>query len=317
MRVHVNISTCCVLLFAGFGVSAGAQTSAARAQAAAQTPVPAKAQDARDTGPAAALVDALTAACRADDAQFAKSLTADNTTAFNELPAEQRKMLLQRFSLSSEAGKPLRSADQNGQQVLRCESPAGIAEFRLGEARLRENLAFVPVTVVEGAAAEFGMVREGGKWKVLSLGLLLIDIHELSAEWSEQETLTKEDAAVNNLQTLADAVLKYRSAFGYLPDTLVQLGPGPTDTITPDLASLVGTSLAAGDDSGYSFRYRMISLPDAGTPEFEMTATPDSYGTSGKRSFFRDSGGNIHAADRKGQPAGPDDPTMKTESAAP
>ena len=313
MGTRTHHSACCALLLASFGV--GTQATAPRAQTG-QAPAQRQSEDAHDAGPAAALVDALTAACRVDDAQFAKSLTMDNAKAFEELPEEQQKMLLQRFSLSSEAGKPLRSADQNGHAVLRCESPAGVAEFRLGETRLRENLAFIPVTVVDGAAAEFGMVREGGQWKILSLGLLLLDIHELSAQWSEQETASKEDRAVNNLQTLADAVTKYRNAFGYLPDTLVELGPGPTDTITPDLASLVNAALAAGDADGYSFRYRMISSPDAGNPQFEMTATPDSYGKSGRRSFFRDAEGDIHAADKQGQQAGPDDPTMKTENAS-
>jgi hypothetical protein len=306
MRLLYLSSAVCVVALASFG--AAAPVAFAQAQESHETSLA--------TGPAAALSDALSAACRADEAQFAKSLTAENAAAFGKLPPEQRKNLLQRFSLSSEAGKLLRSSDPSGRTVLRCESPAGIAQFRFGETQVRENLAFVSVTVIDGASAKFGMIREGGGWKLLSLGLLLLDIPELSAQWSEQEMTAKEDAAVSDLQTIADAVTKYRNAFGYLPDTLVQLGPGPADQITPDLASLLSAPLAAGDDAGYSFRYRMLSLPDSGSPRFEVMATPDDYGKSGRRSFFRDADGDVHAADKQGAPAGPDDPPLQTEKAA-
>jgi hypothetical protein len=305
-RMAFSLGRLTVLAFLLAATSIGAH-----GQAAPPTETP------HDTGPAAGLADALAAACRADDAQFAKSLTADNGAAFGKLSPEQRARLLERFSLSSEAGKALRSSDQNGHTVLRCESPGGVAEFRFAEARLRENLAFVSVTVVDGASANFGLVREGGSWKLLSLGLLLLDVPELSAQWSEQEMTEKEDAALRDLQTIADAVMRYRNAFGYLPDTLVQLGPGPTDQITPDLASLVSALLAAGDSDGYSFRYRMISPPDAGDPRFEVMATPDDYGKSGRRSFFRDAEGNVHSSDKKGVPASPDDPTLPADKTQP
>jgi hypothetical protein len=42
--------------------------------------------------------------------------------------------------------------------------------------------------------------------------------------------------------------------------------------------------------------------------KFEATATPKSYGKTGRRSFFLDETGQLRAADRKGQPATPEDP---------
>ncbi|HEX7957602.1 MAG TPA: hypothetical protein VF508_11700, partial [Pyrinomonadaceae bacterium] len=42
--------------------------------------------------------------------------------------------------------------------------------------------------------------------------------------------------------------------------------------------------------------------------KFEATATPKNYGKTGRRSFYLDETGTLRAADRKGQPATPDDP---------
>jgi hypothetical protein len=49
----------------------------------------------------------------------------------------------------------------------------------------------------------------------------------------------------------------------------------------------------------------------ATSDKFEATATPKTYGKTGRRSFFLDETGTVRAADRKGQPATADDP--KTE----
>jgi hypothetical protein len=277
----------------------------------AQSPAPADAQ--APAGPAAALMDALTAACRADQSQFANSFTADNAAAYRALPAAQRQMLLERFSLSSEAGKPLLSSDPGGHPVLRCEAPGGVNEFRLGEPRVRENLAFVPVTVVDSQQADFGMVRENGQWKVLSLGLLLLDIPKLAAQWADQDMAARETQAVAALQTLANAIDGYRRAFGKLPDSLAQLGPSANGQITPDQASLVTAALASGDDGGFHFRYRVVSAPESTDPRYELGAMPEEYGKTGRQSFFRDASGELHAADRRGAPADAQDPAYDAQ----
>jgi hypothetical protein len=44
--------------------------------------------------------------------------------------------------------------------------------------------------------------------------------------------------------------------------------------------------------------------------KFEVSATPKSYGKTGRRSFFLDQAGIFHAADHKGQPATSDDPAV-------
>jgi type II secretory pathway pseudopilin PulG len=307
MRSRSNLRHRPTAIFAAaiFAVLFGAAPS--RAQDQAQAPPP--------EGPAAALSSLLSAACKADQSEFASYLTTDNATAFRALPETQRTQLMKRFSLSDSAGRPLLSSDEKNNIVLRCETEDITIEFRFGAPRIRENLAFIPVDVVDAQSAQFGLVREGGNWKLLSLGLVLIDISQLSVQWAEQDLESREAAAAETLRVIADAVETYRRAFGKLPDTLAQLGPAPKDQVSPDQASLVDAQIAAGEKGGYRFRYRNASAADADTPSFELTATPAEYGKSGRKSFFLDTAGKIHAADKRGAMAGASDAVISDEKA--
>jgi type II secretory pathway pseudopilin PulG len=274
---------------------------------------PAHAQEARDSEPAAALSAALAAACRANQDQFAKYLTADNAAAFRAMPEDQRAAFLKRLSVNDEAGKVLITADEQKHAILRCQSSGGSAEYRFGDTRVRENLAFIPVTVTGSHETQFGLVRETGGWRLLSLGLLLLDIPQLSKQWVEQDFAAREDAVVQTLRGLADAIREYVHAWGKLPESLAQLGPAPEDQISPDQASLVNEHLAAGSQRGYSYRYRILPAPNESDSTFELAASPEDYGKTGRRSFFLDSKGKVHGADKHGAVATVDDPLIEGE----
>ncbi len=273
------------------------------------------AQQNQESDPSSALIAALSAACRSNDAQFAAYLTADNTAAFRALPPDQRVAFLKRFSLADDPGKPLLSSDERGHSILRCTAPEGTAEFRLGDARTRENLSFIPVTVVDGERTEFGLVRENGGWRLLSLGLLILDVPQLSKQWAESALISQEDSAVATLQKLAGAMETYRRAYGKLPDALSQLGPAPKDQISTEQASLVDAQLAAGNSGGYQFRYRVVpAAQSADDSAFELSAAPSEYGKTGRRSFLLDAAGKIHAADHHGALATAGDPLVASAS---
>jgi len=196
--------------------------------------IPVAAQDGHETDPAASLAAVLTAACRGNETQFANYLTVDNASAFRALPSDQRTAVLRRLALSEHTGRPLLSSDDRNHTVLRCTTPGGTAEFRFGEAHLRENLAFIPVAVNNGESSQFGLVRENGGWRLLSLGLVLLDLPQLSKQWAASDLAAREDAAVSDLHSLNEAVQTYRRAFGRLPDSLAQLGPAPKDQVSLD-----------------------------------------------------------------------------------
>lgn len=277
--------------------------------------------DEQPAGAVAALVAALSAACRANETEFANYLTAANAAAFHALPPDQRSAFVKRFSLSDEAGRPLISADMQGHTIFRCMTDQQTAEFRFGTAQTQENLSFIPVTVVNAEQTQFGLVRENGGWRLLSLGLVLLDIPQLSKEWAESDLAAREDAAVATLQSLAEAIRTYHDAYGRLPVSLAQLGPAPKGEISDEQASLVDAKLASGSVGGYRFQYRVTGPPVAPAvasdaegqgarsdpTAFELAATPESYGKSGRRSFLLDADGKLHGADKNGQMATADD----------
>jgi type II secretory pathway pseudopilin PulG len=260
--------------------------------------------------PASTLSSVLIAACRANAEQFSSYLTAENEAAFRALPVEQQSAFLKRLALADDPGRPLISSDPQNRIVLRCVSQGATVEFRFGDAHARENLAFIPVTVVDGQQTQFGLVREGGQWRLLSLGLVLLDVPQLSKQWAESSLAASEDSANGALRDLAEAIQAYRRAYGKLPDSLAQLGPAPKDQISPEQASLVDEHMATGSAGGYQFRYRIVNGPSEDDPSFEVTATPAEYGKTGRRSFLLDAAGKIRGGDRRGAMATADDPEV-------
>ena len=185
----------------------------------------AQSSDTPESDPGTALSAALSAACRADPSQFEKYLTVDSAAAFHTLSAADRAAFLKRFSLSDDPGKALVSASQQNRTIVRCVTEGGTAEFRFGDQRVHDNLAFIRVDVVDSEQTTFGLVHEDGVWRLLSLGLVMLDVPQLAKQWGEADLVSREGNTVSQLSSLAGAVETYRRAYGKLPDSLAQLGP--------------------------------------------------------------------------------------------
>jgi hypothetical protein len=281
----------------------------------------ARAQQRAAASPDSALAETLSAACRQDATAFAAFLTMDNAAGFNALPELQRKALMQRLVQLEDAGRPLLSTGANGHEVVRCATPGMSIEMRFGEVRLRENLAFVPMEIPlpgdSPRSVTFGFVREAGSWRLLSVGLLLLDISSLAKQWEQGEFEARENEAIASLRQLASALETYRRAYGKLPDSLAPLGPAPPNGISPEAAGLVDEDLASGGKDGYAFRYTVVpsagDLPEAEANKaagFALAASPTEYGKSGRRSFFLDSAGVLRGADKQGAVATSTDPKI-------
>jgi type II secretory pathway pseudopilin PulG len=281
--------------------------------AAGLWPAISRAQNNSASDAASALSAALSAACRANETQFVNYLTADNAAAFQALPATQRTAFVKRFALTDDPGKPLASTDAQNHTVLRCEATKATVEYRFGDARVHENLAFIPVTVLNLEDTEFGLVRENGAWRLISLGVVLLDIPQLAKQWDAADLTAREEAAVQTLRDLASAIQKYNRAWGKLPESLSALGPAPPGQISPEQAALVSAELAAGKQDGYHYRYRINPDASGNDTKFELAATPEKYGQNGRRSFFFDSDGRIHGDDKHGVVATPEDPLIAGE----
>lgn len=227
---------------------------------------------------------------------------------------------MKRFVLLNQPGKPSLLPTASGRPTIHCETPGGAAELQIGGAEISDNLAFLPVEVREATdttgesviRVQMGLVREKSDWKLLSLGLVLLDLPTLAFEWDAAEMETTERAAIDGLKKIADAVESYRRTYSRLPESLAKLGSPASGAAGPDAAGLLEPDLASGVRSGYKFRYVISGGSSLGAPaKYEVAATPETYGRTGRRSFFRDTNGALHGADRQGAVGSEVDPRVE------
>ena len=277
------------------------------------------AQSASPNGPYAALRDVLSAACSQSQNDFAHFLTERNKESFARMAPAARVAFMKRFVLLNEAGKPSVTVNPSGRPIVRCDTPAGAAEIQIGGADTRDNVAFLPVELRDATDSTdasliqvtMGLVRENGEWKILSLGVVLLDLPSLELEWDSAEADKNEQAAIESLKDIADAVQNYRRKFARLPDSLSSLGPPLHGPANPDASGLLDPDLAAGMRNGYSFRYVILGASGLGAPaKFQLAATPLTYGRTGHRSFFLDANGTLRAADHQGSVGSASDPKL-------
>ena len=270
-------------------------------------------------GPTAALRDVLTAACSQSQTDFERFLTVRNRESFTRMTPAARVAFMKRFVLLNEPGKPSVTANPSGRPIVRCDTPAGAAEIQIGGADTRDNVSFLPVklrdaTDTTGADAiqvNMGLVRENGQWKILSLGLVLLDLPSLEFEWDSAEADKNEQAAIDSLKDIAEAIERYRRKYLRLPDALSNLGPSLHGPASAESAGLVDSDLSTGMKDGYSFRYVIVGAGTLGAPaKYALAATPIIYGRTGHRSFFRDDAGALRGADHKGAVGSADDPKL-------
>ena len=282
-----------------------AQEAVSKPDATAGTSAGATAQ----AGPGGALSYALAAACSQNQVEFTKFLTVRNKESFARMTPAARVALMKRFVLLDEPGKATISANPSGRPIIRCETPGATTEMQVGGTEIHDNVAFMPLELHDttdstGASARqinMGMVREEGDWKLLSLGVLLLDLPALEVEWDESEIEATEKEALESLKAIASAIDSYRSKYPHLPESLANLAPPARGKPSAEAAGLLESDLAKGTKDGYVFRYVIVGASDVGAPaKYELSATPLRYGQTGRSSFLRDSSGVLHAADRQG-----------------
>jgi len=270
--------------------------------------------------PATAMKEILVAACSHDETTFRRFLTVRNAQAFSQMTAAARTELLKRFVLLEDVGVPSVTSEKSGQRVIQCQTPQGSAAIHIGATELHDNVAFLPVDISDASDPDpadthhisMSLVREDRQWKILSIGLVFLDLPSLAAEWDRAESAQNEKAALANLKSLSAAIEDYRRTYLRLPESLAQLGPVDKGAASATAAGLIDAQLASGRKNGYSFRYVIVGANDIGAPaKYELSATPQPYGRAGKTSFFRDSSGVYHGADHQGAVGSDSDPKIE------
>jgi hypothetical protein len=259
--------------------------------------------------PADTLRNILSAACAQDTTQFAANLTVRNADAFAHMTRAAQATLLKRFVLLDQAGEPRTEKDDRGNLVLFCVTPDLTTQMQFGKVELRDNIAYVPLVAKDATDTAdtnahrvlMGLVKENGQWKLLSLGLLLLDLPTLGEEWDRAEIQNNEKSALASMKQITAAIEKYRVTYTRLPSALGDLGPPDKGAAKSDRAGLLDKDLADGRKDGYSFRYVIVGSNETGAPaKYELAAIPVEYGRTGTKSFYRDSTGVLHAGDHQG-----------------
>lgn len=284
------------------------------------TAPPAGAQTASNVAPTTILRDAVLAACSQNTEEFRKALTARNAEAFVRLTPAARSTFLKRFVLLDKTGQPKSENTSNDTYVVSCSNSDATTQIHIGRVEIRDNLAYIQFEISDAIDASgsgtrhalIGMVREGAEWRLLSLGLLLLDLPSLEEEWDRAEIQANEKAAPAYLKELAAAIETYRKTYTHLPESLVVLGPPAQGEPRMDRAGLVDAELATGRKEGYNFRYVIVGASTSGAPaKYELAAVPADYGRSGVISFFWDSTGALHLADHQGAVGSQADPKIE------
>lgn len=314
-RKRISIGFAAFLFVAGYALGQESSSKPADAGASAPPKVPVE-----QGGPSGALKDVLSAACSQNQVDFARFLTERNKAAFSRMTPAARIALMKRFVLLNEPGKATVSENPSGRPMVRCQTPDVTTEMQIGGAEIHDNVAFLPMELRDttdsaGASVRqinMGLVRENGEWKLLSLGVLLLDLPALEVEWDESEIQETEKDALDSLKTIASAIESYRDKYLHLPESLADLAAPAHGAPKMEAASLLDADLAKGAKNGYAFRYVIVGASTVGAPaKYELSATPIRYGRTGRRSFFRDSNGGLHAADRQGEIGSESDPRVE------
>ena len=75
-------------------------------------------------------------------------------------------------------------------------------------------------------------------------------------------------------------------------------------------ANMIDAVLASGNKYGYVFTLSRTHASSTSPSKFHLTATPQSYPKTGRRSFYIDETGELRGADKQGAAASTDDPII-------
>ena len=114
------------------------------------------------------------------------------------------------------------------------------------------------------------------------ISIILIIAAIAVPKMNNQLMASHEMAAIRQVTTLHQAETQYYSQFGKYAETLAELGPPASGAASPAAADLIPKVLADGKNSGYIFT---VTASPTG---YSVTAVPEAFGSSGRRTFFSD-----------------------------
>src|ERR1700681_2710159 len=117
---------------------------------------------------------------------------------------------------------------------------------------------------------------------LIVIAIILIIAAIAVPKMNNQMMAAHEMAAIRQVTTIHQAETQYYSQFGKYAESLAALGPPASGAATPAASDLIPKVLADGKNSGYVFA---VQPSPTG---YSITAIPDAFGSSGRRTFYSD-----------------------------
>jgi prepilin-type N-terminal cleavage/methylation domain-containing protein len=117
---------------------------------------------------------------------------------------------------------------------------------------------------------------------LIVIAIILIIITIAVPKYNRTQMYMRETAAIAAIKTIHQMEVQYQSQFGRYATSLRELGPPESGAPSPAAADLIGKDLSEGVKQGYKFTL-------TGTAGgYQINAVPETYNSSGSRSFFSD-----------------------------
>ena len=123
---------------------------------------------------------------------------------------------------------------------------------------------------------------------LIVIAIILIIITVAVPKFQKAQIFARDMGAQKAIQTIHQTEVQYQSQYGRYANSLAELGPPASGAASPAAADLIDGVLAAGLKGGYKYTLT------GGNGGYVITAVPESFGTSGSKTWFSDQTMVIH-----------------------
>ncbi len=117
---------------------------------------------------------------------------------------------------------------------------------------------------------------------LIVIAIILIILTIAVPKYNNQVMAAHEMAAIRQIGSIHTVETQYMSQFGMYATVLTQLGPPASGAPGPQSADLLPKTLTDGKASGYLFT--LTARPTG----YSITAIPEAFNTTGRRTFYSD-----------------------------
>src|SRR5579862_6473442 len=117
---------------------------------------------------------------------------------------------------------------------------------------------------------------------LIVISIILIIAAIAVPKMNTQLMSARETAAIGAIRTIHQVETQYYSQFGKYAASLTELGPPASGAPSPASADLISADLASGKKGGYIFTVAATSTG------YSVLAVPETFNSSGRRTFFSD-----------------------------